>query len=279
VLLTFLCTMRTLFGIAAFATVYCAAARNIKVLSYSGPGAGIDDIDNQHLCFEQDIIPGVTIRGTKKPSIRAGDLDGYDVLLMPGGDPDPEVQNCDREEVLGFMRRGGGYYGTCAGAMAACTWKSVDPVTGQFNPYNLSQTAEPEGHDADGKPIFPKYVQFATFGLTEAVCHSFYGVGVQHNTLTPEGQKAFPNQNLEVDIDHHNGPSFTTENAGIRLANYRGGEMDGYASIVGDTYQGTGGKVIIVSPHPEHTYLQNCDIVTYMAAYAAGLDVSEYITV
>merc|ERR1712014_440174 len=51
----------------------------------------------------------------------------------------------------------------------------------------------------------------------------------------------------------------------------RGGEMDGYASIVGDTYQGTGGKVILVSPHPEHDKLQNCDIVTYMAAYAAGV--------
>lgn len=262
-----------------FLLAVSASARDIKVISYTGSGAGMQDVDNQHMCFKRDIIPGVTIRGTKKSRINKGDLEGYDVLLMPGGNPGPEVQNCNREEVLSFMKRGGGYYGTCAGAMAACTWKSVDPVTGQFNPYNLSETAEPVDYDADGKPIFPKYVQSATFGLTKAVCHMFNGVGTQHHVLTPEGQKAFPNQKSQIDIDHHNGPSFTTEDGGIRLANYKGGRMDGYAAIVGDTYQGTGGKVIVVSSHPEHPKLQNCDIVTYMAAYAAGLDVSEYITV
>merc|ERR1712000_279592 len=57
-------------------------------------------------------------------------------------------------------------------------------------------------------------------------------------------------------------------NSATILAKFRGQERSGSASIIGDTYGK--GKVILVSPHPEHEYLQNCDIISYMALYAAG---------
>jgi len=77
----------------------------------------------------------------------------------------------------------------------------------------------------------------------------------------------FPNQPDVVAIDHNNGPAMDANSATI-LAKFQGQERSGWASIIGDTYGK--GKVILVSPHPEHEYLQNCDIISYMALYAAG---------
>jgi glutamine amidotransferase-like uncharacterized protein len=243
-----------------------ACARNVKVLSYSGPGAGMADVNNQHMCFEKDIIPGVTIRGTKKTSIKAGDLDGYDLLLMPGGSPGTEESHCDASAIRAFVKAGGGYYGTCAGAFAGCSSVVADPVTGRIEAWNAT--------------FAPGETVASPFGLSSAVCHSFNKVAIEHNTLTNEGQKAFPNQKTKVDIDHHNGPAISHNSATV-LATFTGGTKDGYASIVGDTYGK--GKVMLVSPHPEHPdsvgVPMNCDIVTYMAAYAAGVDVSAYITI
>ena len=51
-------------------------------------------------------------------SIRNGALDGVDVLVMPGGWSGGEaetLQAAGREKVKDFVRRGGGYIGTCAG--------------------------------------------------------------------------------------------------------------------------------------------------------------------
>merc|ERR1711953_657123 len=76
-----------------------------------------------------------------------------------------------------------------------------------------------------------------------------------------------PNQPSVVAIDHNNGPAMDANSATI-LSKFQGDERSGSASIVADTYGA--GKVILVSPHPEHEYLQNCDIISYMALYAAG---------
>lgn len=133
---------------------------------------------------------------------------------------------------------------------------------------------DPVGFDTEGMPIFPTVT--GGIAVSTAKCGSFSYVGTSQNALTPEGQKAFPNEEAVVAIDHHNGPAMDP-NGATSLANFQGGRKDGTASIVGDMYGS--GKVILVSPHPEHPKLQNCDIVTYAAAYAAVVDVSEYITV
>merc|ERR1711957_1040597 len=184
-------------------------------------------------CFEKDLIPGVTIRGTKSKKINAETLQGYDVLLMPGG-LIGEQEFTDRAAITAFVQAGGGYYGACAGAMAGCN-----------------------------------------MGLSNATCGLYERIGVSHNELTPEGQLAFPNQNITVDIDHHNGPAMEP-NGAVTLAIFHGAR-EGKASIVGDTFGA--GRVILVSPHPEHKKLQNCDMVTYAAAYAAGIDASEPVVV
>ena len=219
-----------------------ACARDIKVLSYTGSGAGIEDVDNQHMCFKRDIIPGLRIRGDKNSKINAQTLKGYDVLLMPGGDDRAEESHADGDAIRAFVKAGGGYYGTCAGAFAGCE--------------NVALYSN--GTAAVG----------STFKLSSTHCYAYWHVGTSQNALTDEGKKTFPNQKDVVAIDHHNGPAMDAQGTAVSLGHFQGGEFSGKSSIVGDTYGA--GKVILMSPHPEHDKLQNCDLVTYLAAYAAG---------
>jgi len=241
---------------------FLVSARDVKVLSYSGDGAGMSDVDNQHMCFEKDLIPGLRIRGTKSTRITAETLEGYDVLLMPGGSL--YYTSMDQNAIRSFVKNGGGYYGTCAGAYAGCTTVGAHKITGQIDPWNASNKVESVGMDAKGQPIYPNQ---AGIGLTSARCEFWYQSGKTDNALTSEGRRVFPNQNSVVSIDHNNGPAMHPNQATV-LSTFSSGEQSGASSIIGDTYGA--GKVILVSPHPEHDYLQNCDIVTYAAAYAAG---------
>jgi len=239
-----------------------AAIREIKVISYSGPGAGMPDIDGQHMCFEKDLIPGVRIRGTKQSTINSRTLEGFDVLLLPGGSL--YYTEMDQDAIRSFVKNGGGYYGTCAGAYAGCTTVGAHKVTGQIDPWNASNKVASIGVGLDGLPIYPDQ---AGMGLSSARCEFWYQSGRTENALTTEGKTTFPNQESVVAIDHNNGPAMDANSATI-LATFQGDERSGAASIVADTYGA--GKVILVSPHPEHQYLQNCDIISYMALYAAG---------
>jgi len=248
--------------VAALLAISAVAVREIKVISYSGEGAGIADIDGQHMCFEKDLIPGVRIRGTKESRITAQSLQGYDVLLLPGGSL--YYTSMDQDAIRNFVKNGGGYYGTCAGAYAGCTAVGAHKITGQIDPWNASVRVESVGTDKDGMPIYPDQ---AGIGLSSARCEFWYQSGKTDNALSATGKQVFPNQPDVVAIDHNNGPAMDANSATI-LAKFQGQERSGWASIIGDTYGK--GKVILVSPHPEHEYLQNCDIISYMALYAAG---------
>ncbi|MBO7207737.1 MAG: hypothetical protein J6W10_09030, partial [Kiritimatiellae bacterium] len=51
-------------------------------------------------------------------SVREGGLDSMDVLVMPGGSSVTEAKTLEekgREKIREFVKRGGGYIGTCAG--------------------------------------------------------------------------------------------------------------------------------------------------------------------
>ena len=55
-------------------------------------------------------------------AVRNGALDGADVLVMPGGWSGGEAKTLEadgREKLKDFVRRGGGYIGTCAGCCLA----------------------------------------------------------------------------------------------------------------------------------------------------------------
>lgn len=238
------------------------AQKNIKVLSFTGQGAGIDDVNNQHMCFGKDLIPGVTIRGTKASRITASALQGYDVVLMPGGSSFYTQQSdVDVNAIRAFVKGGKGYYGTCAGAYGGCTTIQTDQETGVINPYTMEKIA-PIGNDTNGNPIYPNQ---QGMGVSKATCHMYYHVGKTMNKFSSTGTKIF-GYSSDVAIDHHNGPAM--DGGGTRAAQFDDGDQKGMNSIVVDTYGE--GRSILVSPHPEHTYLQNCKIVSACAAYAGG---------
>jgi len=244
------------------------AQKSIKVLSFTGQGAGIDDVDNQHMCFRKDLISGVTIRGTKASRITASALSGYDVVLMPGGSSfytqQPDV---DVKAIKAFVSGGKGYYGTCAGAYGGCTTIQTDP-NGVINPYTM-ETIDPIGNNTDGSPIYPNQMGM---GVSKANCHMYYHVGKSQNKMTSIGTGIF-HLSGDVAIDHHNGPAM--DGGGTVAAIFDDGAQKGMHSIVVDTFGE--GRSILVSPHPEHTYLQNCGIVSACAAYAGGaIDVEEF---
>merc|ERR1719446_1380278 len=133
--------------VAALLAIPAVAVREIKVISYSGQGAGISDIEGQHMCFEKDLIPGVRIRGTKEAHITAQTLQGYDVLLLPGGSL--YYTSMDQDAIRDFVRNGGGYYGTCAGAYAGCSTVGAHKITGQIDPWNASVRVKAVGTDKD----------------------------------------------------------------------------------------------------------------------------------
>lgn len=245
-----------------------AVAKDCKVISYTGQGAGDNnpDVAAQHMCFERDLVPGIKIRGTKQSTINARTLQGYDVLLMPGGLIGYE-EYVDQDAIRDFVKAGGGYYGTCAGAYAGCATVGADPATGIINP-DTGRKVQPIGNDTAGNPIYPRE---RAIGVSSAHCDMFMDVADSQNALTPEGKKVFPNNKDTITIDHHNGPAMTNcEGDCTVLAKFQGGRRSGTASILRDTYGA--GPVILISPHPEHPHNQNCELVVRAAAFACGYD-------
>jgi len=257
--------MRTVSFTAAIATVSGATEKTIKVLSYTGDGAGSDnpDVAEQHKCFEKDLIPGVTIRGTKQPTINAQTLQGYDVLLMPGGLIGYE-QYVDKQAIRDFVKAGGGFYGTCAGAYAGCSSWGADHLTGPIRP----ELHIPDHNITSG-------VRNEAIGVSSARCDLYYHVGDSHHTFTADGHKVFPKTQDGVVIDHHNGPAMSPNQATV-LATFSDGERSGTTSMLADKYGE--GNVLLISPHPEHPHNQNCEIVTRAAAYAGkAIDASSIL--
>eukprot|EP00660_Eupelagonema_oceanica_P010452 gene10452-20296_t len=255
--------------VAVLSLAAAAACRDIKVLSFigitTGPNIPGSDVNNQHKCFEKDLIPGVTIRANKSMVINAKVLKGYDVLLMPGGVGGIYLAGVDVEAVRSFVSAGVGFYGTCAGAYAGCARVIADPRTGLIDPYT-GRTATPTGNDSAGAPIYP--TEQGLLGVSRARCHVFPQMGTSQNLMTAAGTKLF-GLTGDVPIDHHNGPAMDGDGATVAAvfdSTYRKGK----ASIVLDTFGA--GRSILISPHPEHRKLQNCLIVSWAAAYAGGVD-------
>merc|ERR1712156_361172 len=149
------------------------------------------------MCFTKNLIPGVTITGTKSSTITASTLEGYDVVLMPGGSSFYTQQSdVDVQAIRSFVKSGKGYYGTCAGAYGGCTTIYSDPKTGIINPYT-GEKVDPIGNNTDGTPIYPNQ---AGMGVSRANCHMFYQVGKTENRITEAvAQSLYPlTQNIPI---------------------------------------------------------------------------------
>jgi len=260
------------FLLSTFVFVACYA-KEIKVLSYGGPGAGMDnpDIANQIMCMNKGLVEGVTFVNKISKTLHSQDLQGYDVILAPGGEIGYDRYNeFDQSSVRAFVKAGGGYYGTCAGAYAGCLRTEADE-TGLINP----STGERVNATSwiNGQPVYPP--RYET-GLTQAICHTFWHVATAQFAFTSKGQSILK-QPAEVEIDHHNGPTMDCHGDTCQMiATFASTQQRGSGAMLVDKYGD--GNVILISPHPEHNKDQNCQIVARAAAFAGGAITKEELT-
>jgi hypothetical protein len=180
--------------------------------------------------------PDLRVKQVKAADIRSGILGNFDVLLHPGGTGGGQGKSLGadgREQVRGFVQKGGGYVGICAGAYLA---------TGDY-PWSL--------HILDAKVIDKT--------------HWARGFGNVAVMLTKKGQQLLSHPGEEVTIYYHQGPLLAPgEDSKIpdfdTLGFFSGeiakngapkGVMPGTTAIAAGQFGK--GRVWCFSPHPERT--------------------------
>jgi glutamine amidotransferase-like uncharacterized protein len=168
--------------------------------------------------------------------ISTGSLDGYDVLIQPGGSGSGQGKALGeegRERIRDFVRAGGGYLGICAGAYLA----SSD--------YSWSL------HILDARVVDKK--------------HWARGTGPVEIALTPKGREILGVEAERPTVLYYQGPLLApAEDASLPdfevLARFDGeiakkgapsGVMKGTTAIAAGTFER--GRVLCISPHPERT--------------------------
>jgi glutamine amidotransferase-like uncharacterized protein len=207
----------------------------VAVFQDEGVGPSAEDLieallNNQKERFEVQRISG--------EQIREGGLDGFDVLIHPGGSGSKQgraLGEKGRKRVTDFVRQGGGFLGVCGGCYLAT------------NDYTWS------------------------LGLIDARCldrmHWARGTGTVTLQLSPAATRFFGNTGDEVEIHYGQGPLLVRPEWGDdavpdyeSLAIYGSeiakkgapkGIMKGTSAIVRAHFGA--GRVVCFSPHPELT--------------------------
>ena len=93
-----------------------ASPRSLRVAVYDARGVGRSALDTALAAYRA--APGIVARTVSPADVRAGALDGADVVLFTGGRGSVQgrlLREEGRDAVRAFVRRGGGYVGICAG--------------------------------------------------------------------------------------------------------------------------------------------------------------------
>ena len=236
------------FGICTLAT---AAEAPLKVAVYadSGPN-GVGAIEWFRLVHES---PDMELKLVNGADVRAGALDGQDVLVMPGGDSRREYATLGTngaEKVKAFIRGGGGYIGTCAGCCLL-----MDEPNGRLN-----------------------VIPFRSIGCTGLV-NGYYDVndkgaqalGVRpgpHKIRYNEGPILAPTTNIIDGASFEVWGTFGFEGA-VKGKGKKG--MYGAAALVGGTYGK--GRVFVCVCHPEY-FQSTLYFVVGAFKYVTGRDVT-----
>jgi len=135
-------------GLLAAMAVLPSAAGNspkVKVALYLDNGCRGGGVI--HLAQLLKSSPDVDCHFINAADVQAGKLDGYDVLMMPGGsgyDRYPQLGEGGFEKIRKYIREGGSYYGICAGIALALN----DPKRLRLIPYTREKTPPRGGFSA-----------------------------------------------------------------------------------------------------------------------------------
>ena len=167
--------------------------------------------------------------------IRAGGLEGFDVVIMPGGSGSKQaerLQESGRREIREFVRAGGGYVGICAGSYLASS--HYDWSLGLIN----ARVWDRAHWDRGGGEVC---IRMTDPGLQ--LLGRGGDVEVQYNQgplLVPDDESDLPGYEVLA--------TFATE---VAEKGAQPGSMTGTHAIVRSMYGS--GRVICYSPHPEVT--------------------------
>ena len=167
--------------------------------------------------------------------VRAGALDGLDLLVMPGGNSITEFESLGTngvERMKAFVRNGGGYVGTCAGC---CLLMDGPKNRARMMPWNSSGS---EGH-----------TMFPTINLNAKGAKALGLKEGPHVMRYHGGPFLQPTTNVIADAHMEIWGTFDAE------ATFKGRinpkkKMYGSGAVVGGTYGK--GRVFVTSAHPEY---------------------------
>lgn len=167
--------------------------------------------------------------------IRAGNLAGFDVVILPGGSGSKQaerLQESGRREIRDFVRAGGGYVGICAGSYLASS--HYDWSLGLINARVWDRAHwDRGGGDVRIRMTDPGRRLLGRGGDVEV----HYNQGP---LLVPDDKSDLPGYEVLA--------TFETE---VAAKGAQPGAMAGTHAIVRSMYGG--GRVICYSPHPEVT--------------------------
>lgn len=94
----------------------------VEVAVYAG---GSSSVSSREALVEMFVWMNASVTVLSATSIKNGVLDGYDLLVVPGGfagDYNEDLGGTGRSMIRTFIQNGGAYFGICAGAYFACDW-------------------------------------------------------------------------------------------------------------------------------------------------------------
>jgi hypothetical protein len=189
--------------------------------------------------------------------IRKGALDAADVLVVPGGRSVQEARSLGpegRECVRAFVKRGGGYVGTCAGCCLLMEpAPSHHPDMIHMIPYRFG----PCGGETDISIAFNHRAE-ALAGIKKGRILLRYADG-------PVPQPSLPVADAQIEVVARYNGDVNAEGAGPRLS------MAGQAAALAGTYGK--GRIFVLSVHPEVDPSDH-DILKGAFRYVSGREVT-----
>ena len=212
-----------LFGYSKI-TAYSLSANNSKVVNvliYDGTGTMGTSVNGIEKCLNEINNESANEKFSYSTTVEINSetLQGYDVLIIPGGDASEYIQNSeiDNSSIKQFVSNGKGYLGICAGAYAATSY-----VDNYYSGWGLEPDVTAENVNYEGNLT----ISMTSFG--------------KHLT-----------RNSDITIFHENGPALYTNDTSHIISTYADNNTgyEGYADMVGEDYGS--GRVILSGSHPE----------------------------
>jgi glycerophosphoryl diester phosphodiesterase len=213
------------------------ATRPVRVALFADAGMSARCVLNTARCLP---APGYEVIKVTAADVRTGKLKGVDVLFMPGGmsQTQGEVFGADgREVVRSFVRAGGGYVGSCAGAYLATADPDYNWSLGLLNAKVVDKAHWARGHGPVKIKLSPDGRDLLGVSEDDAVLGIEYWQGP---LLAPAGLSDLPAYRplatFETEMAENGAPA---------------GVMKGTTAVAAAPFGD--GRVICLSPHAELT--------------------------